>query len=62
MTVSPHPPYTVRCNDCGTPGTQSEVSPGLARAAAAAWGWSVQPGTKQPTDLCGPCTITPKET
>jgi hypothetical protein len=62
VTVSRLPPYTVTCNRCGAPGTKSDVSPGLARAAAKAWGWSVQPGPKQPIDWCAICTITPEET
>lgn len=59
MIVSTH---TVLCNGCGLSGPSSDVSPGLARAAAKTDDWTTQPGPRHPIDLCPPCTTAAKET
>jgi hypothetical protein len=50
--ISLHPPYRVECDRCGNLGPASDISPGLARAAAKDAGWGLVPGDKIPADIC----------
>jgi hypothetical protein len=58
--------HAVICTGCGLKGPASDVSPGLARAAAKREDWTLtanpEPGQREPVDLCGPCSNAPKET
>ena len=57
--------FTVICTGCGAQGPTSSISPGRARAEAKRDDWTLtpnpEPGQREPIDLCGPCSNTPKE-